>query len=73
MNKNIDRKFVLIAAAVILFTVSCAPQQSSDDARVAIEAKTAQWQQSFNAGDGAAIAARYAADGQILAARWRNH
>ena len=66
MNKNIDRKFVLIAAAVILFTASCAPQQSSDDARVAIEAKTAQWQQSFNAGDGAAIAARYAADGQIL-------
>ena len=68
MNKRLRIYMVAAAVPIALIVAGCAPEQgaNSADARVAIEAKLVQWQDAFNAGDGAAIAANYAADGQLL-------
>ena len=66
MNKISDMRMVVLATTIALFTAGCAQEQSSGDARAAIEAKVAQWQEAFNAGDSAAVASRYTSDGQIL-------
>jgi uncharacterized protein (TIGR02246 family) len=65
MSKSLKITVVVLAASIMLLTASCAQDQSGD-VRAAIEATTAQWQQSFNAGDAAGIAALYTADGQLL-------
>jgi uncharacterized protein (TIGR02246 family) len=66
MNKSPDIRIFVLAATIALLTAGCAPAPSGGDARAAIEAQSAKWQESFNAGDGAGIAALYTDDGQIL-------
>ena len=59
----------IIVMSFVVLSAGCAqPEQgvTSQQARTAIEAKAAEWEAAFNAGDGAAIAARYAPDGQLL-------
>lgn len=64
-------KYRASSAVVILFVLifaGCAQEQgvTSEQARAKIEALAAEWQAAFNAGDGARIAAQYAADAQLL-------
>jgi uncharacterized protein (TIGR02246 family) len=66
MNKSLDIRMFVAAATIALLTASCAQEQSGGDVRAAIEAGAAKWQESFNAGDGAGIAALYTDDAQIM-------
>ena len=66
MNKRLDIRMFVLAATIALLTASCAQEPGGGDVRAAIEAQAAKWQKSFNAGDGAGIAALYTDDGQIM-------
>ena len=65
MSKRLKIGVVVLAATFMLLTTSCAQDQSGD-VRAGIEAAAAQWQQRFNAGDAAGMAALYTADGQLM-------
>lgn len=66
MNKIPKIWAVILTSVIALLTASCAQEPSGGDLRAAIEAQAAKWQESFNAGDGAGIAALYTTDGQIM-------
>ena len=65
MSKSLKIRILVLAATIMLLASSCAQDQSGD-LRAAIEATSGQWQQSFNAGDAAGIAALYTTDGQLM-------
>ncbi len=65
MSKIFEIAVAVLAAAIMIFTASCA-QDPSGEFRAAIEEKAAQWQQSYNAGDAAGMAALYTDDAQVM-------